>query len=46
MKAIIRICTVLGALIAADACAQVGITVPETGRVKRGPYFQKDHIWA
>ena len=34
MKAIIRICTVLGALIVTDAYAQVEVTVPETGRVK------------
>ena len=34
MKAIIRICTVLGALIVTDAYAQVEVTVPETGRAK------------
>ena len=34
MKAIICIWAVLGALIGTDACAQVEVTVPETGRVK------------
>jgi len=34
MKAIIRVSALLGALVAADAYAQVEVTVPEAGRVK------------
>lgn len=34
MKAFIRISALVGALTAADAYAQVEVTVPETGRVK------------
>ena len=34
MKAFILISAFVGALIVTDACAQVEVTVPETGRVK------------